>query len=107
MNETFIFFQIQGVLKKYQAWNCIYQDTNEKWMKRIFSWGSDAQRYVKELPISVNIYVMSWYLCSLRIVDYYIYLCWYTNNVSSAVLSNFLNVTSRNSKLNPLFETRE
>ena len=37
MNESFIFFQIRAVLKKYRDWGCIYHDGNEQWMKRSFS----------------------------------------------------------------------
>ena len=36
-NETFIFFKIQDMIKKYRDWCCIYQDRNEQWMKHSFS----------------------------------------------------------------------
>ena len=38
MNETLIFFEIRAVLKKYRDWSCIYQERNEQWIKRWFSW---------------------------------------------------------------------
>ena len=37
INETFIFFKIRTVLKKYRDWSCIYQDRNEQWRRRSFS----------------------------------------------------------------------
>ena len=37
MDETFIFFDKQGVFKKYQDWSCIHRDRNEQWMKHWFS----------------------------------------------------------------------
>ena len=37
MNETLIFFKIQGVFEWYQDWSCIYQGRIEQWMKHWFS----------------------------------------------------------------------
>ena len=36
MNETLICFKIWALLKKNQHWNCICQDWNEQWIKRLF-----------------------------------------------------------------------
>ena len=35
--ERNIHSKIKAELKKYRDWNCIYQDRNEQWMKRLFS----------------------------------------------------------------------
>ena len=35
--ETLIFFKIQGIIKKYWDWSCIYHNRNEWWMKHLFS----------------------------------------------------------------------
>ena len=35
MKETFIFFKIQAVLKKYRDWSFIYQDKDKQWNWRL------------------------------------------------------------------------
>ena len=60
MNNTFIFFQIRGVFKKYQDRNSIYQERNEQWMKRSFS----KQSLSHSTHIFQRVFYWSKHLCN-------------------------------------------